>query len=378
MVRERRNMFGDYSADNNENMTPSNSGARFLVIKDEYRPMLWDGMKGNGEALIDVIPYQMEEPCGVSVDIEPKTKPKEKKFDNNGCHINKKKGDWVFQLNYWTHSNVGPNKATVVCPRTFGESCPVCEKEQQLLSNWPYESGSDDSKAYYRDVVAPLKTKNRTLFNIHVDGDDGGKQYLWDTSWFFVPKELLGINRDPRTKEPIYWFDPDTGKSIFFNFSNFDKNETRPDVSGVQFIARDKPIPDEWIDAAIPLDQVLIKTSYEEIKAMMDGVVEHDAPDSCASPSAEEEVQEQLDAAFGRSDAVEDEKTEEASTAPRRSRQKPAEDNPLVVKVMHMETMEDVDAFCEEKGIEVYMQDYEELGLFKAAVAEWLKEDRPF
>jgi hypothetical protein len=43
-----------------------------------------------------------------------------------------------------------------------------------------------------------------------------------------------------------------------------------------------------------------------------------------------------------------------------------------------METMEDVDAFCEEKGIEVYMQDYEELGLFKAAVAEWLKEDRPF
>jgi hypothetical protein len=26
----------------------------------------------------------------------------------------------------------------------------------------------------------------------------------------------------------------------------------------------------------------------------------------------------------------------------------------------------------------VYMQDYEELGLFKAAVAEWLKEDRPF
>lgn len=375
----RRKMFADYEAPSNENLTGNGGGNRFLIIKDEFRDRLWQGMKGNGEALVDVLPYQIEQPCGVSVDIEPKAKAKDKKFDNNGCYVNKQPGAWAFQLNYWVHSDIGPAKKSFVCPRTFGESCPVCEKEQQLLSSWPYEKGSDASSKYYKEVVAPLKRKNRTLFNICVDEQDSQKVYIWDASWFFIPKSILGINTDPRTKEPIFWFDPDDGKSIFFKFSNFDKTETRPDVSGVQFINRDAPLSDEVLEKAIALETCLIHTSYDEIVEIM----------NASSFIEEEEFEEgeekyatankQLDAVFGKKGALveedeeapfgeEDSSKEEKPEPSTRTRGR----NPEVGKVRAMTSTEELDAYCDEKEIELYPQDFESFDDFKAAVIEWV------
>jgi hypothetical protein len=382
-------MFADYEVPSNENLTGNGGGNRFLIIKDEFRDRLWQGMKGNGEALVDVLPYQIEQPCGVSVDIEPKAKAKDKKFDNNGCYINKQPGDWAFQLNYWTHSDIGPGKKTFVCPRTFGEPCPVCEKEQQLLSSWPYEKGSEASSKYYKEVVAPLKRKNRTLFNILVEEQGEGKVYIWDTSWFFVPKSILGINTDPRTKEPIFWFDPDEGKSIFFQFANFDKSETRPEVNGVQFIKRDTPLSDAVLEKAVALEKCLIHTTYDEIVEIMNTSSFVEEEDMEEIEERKTSASEQLDEVFGKRnsstdadevddaedvppfDVDEEPSKEEKPDSSRRTRSR----NPEVANVKAINSEEELDSYCDEKEIELYPQDFDSFDDFKAAVIEWVSNN---
>ncbi len=388
MARTRKSMFANYEAPSSENKTQQESVGKFLVIKPEYFNMKWDGVKGNGEATIDVLPYQFEIPAGVSVDVDTRAKQKDKVFDNNGCYIDKEPNqDWVFQLNYWVHHNVGPNKASVVCPRTFGKPCPICEQKQNLLSNWPYPKGSDESKEYFKTVVAPLDTKNRTLFNIVAQDEDGNpKWFIWDTSWFFVPKEILSINKHPKTKEPIMWFDPEDGKSIYFEYRNFDKEKTRPEVSGVQFIDRDEKTVDmlfDMIPQAIALETVLIETSYDDLKDMMEGTKHFgEAQDNSRSDEEmEQECEDQLDAAFGSgSDENEndvpfdvDEPEEEEKPSRSRSREKESKDNPKVAKVKAINDLEELDDFCEANDIELFCEDFEDdFDKFKEAVIEYV------
>ena len=64
-------------------------------------------------------------------------------------------GDLDFSLDIFIHRNVGPNKASIVCPKkNYGKACPICD----LVSEY-YDSGKADE-------AQALKATQRSVMNI--------------------------------------------------------------------------------------------------------------------------------------------------------------------------------------------------------------------
>jgi hypothetical protein len=104
--------------------------------------------------------------------------------------------------------------------------------------------------------------------------------------------------------------------------------------------------------------------------------------------NSEYDAQEQLDKAFGKREEkvagnteeeppfepdIEEEE-EKPSRSRGRSRNKEEDSsNPLVAKLMKMETVDEIDAFCEENVIDVFAEDFGSVEEFREAVLEFMK-----
>jgi hypothetical protein len=331
----------------------------------------------NGDNFIDIIPFEAEEDFA-----------------------NLKEGTPNWRLVYKQHVNIGPNKETVVCPRTYGEKCPICDEYDKVRFNFPGEKGSQENKEYYNNVVKPLQPKSRAIYGIvdrrNEEESNKGVQYM-DMSTFYIEDNIDAYAKD-RRGEPIFYQDPDDGKIIHYTWEVDEEarkkgQQSAPDFKIVGLVDRELPlengemkpyeVSDEELDEMKPLGKWIFNlASDEEIKEMMEGT----ASVSVTKKNSEYDAQEQLDRAFGkREERVARNTEEEPPFEPDKEEEKPSrsrgrsrnkeEDssNPLVAKLMKMETVDEIDTFCEENVIDVFAEDFGSVEEFREAVLEFVK-----
>ena len=122
---------------------------------------------------------------------------------------------WDYKLSVLLHYSMGINEDTVLCLRTIGRRCPICEERERLLREEGLDINSSDIQA--------LTARKRVLYNIvcfdSAEEFDKGIQ-VWDAPHASIEDELsiLVNKRDIRTGEIINrpYFIPEEGWNILF------------------------------------------------------------------------------------------------------------------------------------------------------------------
>jgi len=179
-------------------------------------------------------------------------------------------GEPTYLLDAWVHYKVGANEDSYIClNRMYKEACPICEYQTKLRKA---ANDSDDPESFKKEIDA-LNPKRRAIYNIQcLDSNkeiDKGVQ-VWDVSHFLFERELLEISRKKRGGGFVYFSDPDDGKII--SFIRKGSGPTTTEFAAIEFEERDEVISDELLDAAYPLDELVHRPSYAEVKAAFLGI----------------------------------------------------------------------------------------------------------
>ena len=174
-----------------------------------------------------------------------------------------KPGDIVYKLDIWVHQNVGPMDIQVLCPAyNYGERCPVCEKVKELRS--------EDAP---KEKLDPIRAKRRTIYNMFCfdnNVEEAKGVQVWEVAHFFIEQKLASLSERPRGGGHIIFADPDSGMSISFERKGSGPENTQ--YLGHQFVLREGyVVEDELLDQAVPLEEYLIRSSYDELYALFYG-----------------------------------------------------------------------------------------------------------
>jgi len=195
-----------------------------------------------------------------------------------------KKGDWAYVLDLYIHSNVGPGKAMVVCPaKNYGNPCPICDEVEALMA-----SGVD-----WNDI--PFAPKRRCAYNVLVMDDaktEAEGIQVWEVSYGYSEKLIVSLARSPRGGGFIAFADPDKtiGKSIAFDVDN----DTYKKITGHRFEQRDYDIPEEILEKAHTLDELIVVHSEEELRKILFGSAGKPAEESSSSSQEAEQPRRSL------------------------------------------------------------------------------------
>lgn len=214
-------------------------------LRESFTPLLWKPKIGWNT--IDIIPY------------------------SNG-----------YVLNLLVHYEIGVNNETIICPRTWGDTCPICD----YINKW------EETKNLPYDEIKPLTAKRRCLYNIVVQGEEQKGVQLWDVPRYYSEDAFSLLAKVPATGGPILnsrtpsieeighylseyhkkydryidFADPIRGKSISFDYSfdsHFRHNCFR--YRGQCFNDRDNPISNKLLNEAYNLDVLIHRLTQEEV-----------------------------------------------------------------------------------------------------------------
>lgn len=217
------------------------SSTRYFIIPEDGEALpLWKNKPTKEDPhIIDVIPFRAG-----------------KNFPQVDAKHPIKKGDAVYVMELWVHSNIGPNKKQIVCPsKNYGEACPICEDVEERLRNgevW--------------DDVKNIAAKRRCVYNIWCHDSKKEKRkgvQVWEVSHRYSEKEIQAQVKNPRTGGVVPFSHPsqEIGKSISF-YTDDDEYNT---IHGHKLIDREEDIPRDVLEGAYKLDKYLDRLEYEEI-----------------------------------------------------------------------------------------------------------------
>lgn len=181
-------------------------------------------------------------------------------------------GETHFERTYFSHPRIGPSNETFVCAsETYKKKCAVCEYAAELRQD-------PDTK---KDVVDALRPKQRQLWNVvDLDEPEKGVQ-LWEIAQFSFGKLLRERCTNEDEDEDFSSFaDPEEGKILKLTISE-ESYKGRPTykVAAIDFKDMKKPMSEEWLEAAVCLDDLLIKAKYDEVKKVLEGGDDEDDED---------------------------------------------------------------------------------------------------
>ncbi len=158
------------------------------------------------------------------------------------------------------HTNVGTDNERIVCPKTFGKPCPICEFQKKRFNEG---APKEETKEYY-----PQK---RSLYAV-IAVDDSDDIMVWDMAdkmFLNVLADELEENDDNENFPSL-----EDGKTleVAFKWNTIgEKGKPFPEARSIKFL--DREVYDESILKEVPdLDKVLVVLSYEEIANKFMGV----------------------------------------------------------------------------------------------------------
>lgn len=261
-------------------------GSSVLKLKSDVA--FWKPHKGNNDIMI--VPFKMAEGSTLE-DVD--------------------KGDTWYRMQYLRHTNVGPEKKMIVCPRTIGKKCPICEHRSMLIN--------EKHKSYDDEEVKELTPKKRELYNV-VDVDkDEDKVCVFDISYHCFGKPLEEELRNVDDDSPgLSFADPEGGSVIHVRMAEetFGKNNY---FEAKRFdFTKAGPWSDEVLDSAVDFSQHLIILDYDKINAMFYDLDETENEEDVDYETGE--VKEAPRKRFAGRPNLDDEEEE----APRTERKRPA------------------------------------------------------
>lgn len=169
-------------------------------------------------------------------------------------------GDKDYVMDIFTHRNVGPTEATVLCLKgTYGKPCPICELSAKFRSEGKEKEANE------------LKSGRRVFYNIE-DCKEPGKLKIFETSHYLFEKELIDEARDDEEGGFVDFADPEDGKEIKFRASEVQKGQMKyKEFKSFSFEDRDEPISDELLDSAISFDEIMTVPTYEDVEKILYG-----------------------------------------------------------------------------------------------------------
>ena len=230
------------------------SGGQRLVAPPEGIE-LWKPDK-EGTFLIRILPYEV-------------TKP--------GHPDNIAVGKYFYRRPYFVHFDVGGSGRAIICPRTFGQPCPICE-EVRRLSSEDYEKN--------KKIINEIKGKEQDLYAVILPKEDPEKIFLFD--WAHSKFTLLLKKKIAKADPEILGFAAADGGMVLkvttveANF-NSKKFVTTDEVgANIEFLPGKSlaNLSDEILDAVPKLDDLLECPSYDEIEALFHGGGNEDANES--------------------------------------------------------------------------------------------------
>ena len=234
-------------------------------------------------------------------------------------------GDPWWRRPFGIHRNVGADDTTVVCLRSAGKKCPICEHRTKLIKD-----GADKEifKEFYPRpralyVVVPIafkkfKSKEWEEFEEQVP-------FIWDIS----TKNFEEYFREVLEEDEDNWRFPNLTDGLTLELSmkweSIGKNTTFPTVNHVNFLDRE-PYDEDVVNDMPDLDKVLIIKSYEEVEAMFFDM--DDEQDAGRLNEVEDDTPPERERKSLRTpketEKKEDPPEEEKDETPRRSLRKPA------------------------------------------------------
>ena len=184
-----------------------------------------------------------------------------------------KEGAFDYKLTVLIHHGIGPNEDAVLCLRTIGKSCPICEERDRLTK--------EDPDAY-KEEISGLNPWKRALYNIICfDSDkefDKGVQ-VWEAPHASIEDVLSELSKKPnrRTGEIEHkdYQIPEERWNVFFErvgkgiSTEYKQLEILERKKSDEFT--DKEIDQLYKDAYDFEDLIEIK-SYDELYEMQHGI----------------------------------------------------------------------------------------------------------
>ncbi|RPI56391.1 MAG: hypothetical protein EHM49_00475 [Deltaproteobacteria bacterium] len=240
-------------------------------------------------------------------------------------HNHTEEGSPTYLVDVWVHQKVGPNENDYVCmARNYNKPCPICDfvntqkAKDSLLSPEEDKALTEQQKlvliAAREDALDKCEPKRRCLYNIVCHDStmqrDLGIQ-VWEIAHFLFEKKVLAIARMPRGGGFVPFSSPDNGKSICFERQGSGLSNTQ--YLGHKFVDRPEPIPDEILEAAHTLDELITIPDYEELKKeFLSGFHTHSQPEAGkdAGPPKRDNIPQETEAA---AEALRIQKAQEAA-----------------------------------------------------------------
>ena len=169
-----------------------------------------------------------------------------------------RKGDIWWRRPFRTHKGVGPDEETVVCPKSFGKPCPICEYVKQLQ-----EKGAD------QDEIYALKSKGRFLYIVIPIGNKKLDETImvWDYSYTLFEKQL----REELENDPSYDRFPGLTDGltleIRFREEKFGKGSYF-ETSRINFHERDSEYEETILQDVPNLDECLKVLNYKQLEQL--------------------------------------------------------------------------------------------------------------
>lgn len=162
------------------------------------------------------------------------------------------KGSLWYRRPFKVHRNVGSNNDSVVCPRSFGHPCPICDYQKKRIKD-----GAD------KEEFKLLYPKPRSLYIVRIPGEED--IHVWDMSDKLFQEVL---NETLQEEQDAMCFpDLEEGKTLEIRIKWKELGDnTFPEVRNIEFNNR-KPIDESILEEVPNLDQMLKVLSYKEIEA---------------------------------------------------------------------------------------------------------------
>jgi hypothetical protein len=206
-------------------------------------------------------------------------------------HPTKKEGHTGINVMPFVHRGIGVNEDSYICiNRTYGERCPICEYQKELR-----ESTDNDVE---EKTIKALTPTRRAIYNIvclDTPKETAKGVQVWDVSSWLFTEPLDELAEKKKGGGKVLYADDTVGKIISFRKKG---SKRSTEYTAFEFKDRD-PIPDEILESAPCLDELLHKPTYDEVyKAFFatkeddkgeerPAEEEKDVPDTVASPAPE-------------------------------------------------------------------------------------------
>lgn len=240
-----------------------------------------------------------------------------------------------YGFDVYVNYGIGPDNASYASlSKMLAQADPIAEERERALA-----AGDED----YAKSLRP--NKRVLLWVIDRDKPEEGPM-VWPAPWT-VDRDLSLLCRDKRTGEILYIDDPEDGFDIEFTKTGTGVNTK---YEGLKVARRQSPLAaddeqqDKWLDFVVqnPLPSVILYYDYAHIKKVFEGGSKKDKPD----------------------DGDDDSGTTSGSSA---------ESSDVTFKELCSMSLEDLDAFCEDKKVHLFKDDFKTAEDMAVAICEILK-----